>query len=507
MKDFTQFADLAAERLGGRVLEANDEFFAPKENLLKESKPVFVEGKFTERGKWMDGWETRRRRMPGYDWCIIRLALPGVLRGVVVDTSFFKGNYPEQFSLEACELAGKPFYKTEAKRLKDPATRWIELLPPAALKGDSHNLVSIGNEGRFTHVRLKIYPDGGVARLRLHGEAVPDAKQLLRSEIDLAAVENGGSVVISSDQFFGAPRNLLMPYRAKNMSDGWETRRRRGPGHDWVIVKLGVPGTIRRIEVDTAHFKGNFPDSCSLEACHAATSTANAFLAAPHAWKELLPRTKLKANHPHTLSRLNDVGPATHVRFNIYPDGGVSRLRLLGRAGRAEDHNKGVQRFNRLSRAQARKALLDCCGSQKWVERMLEQMPFPDVGYVLDTADKTWAGLSRGDWLEAFRHHPAIGAKRAEKIQSVTARRWSKGEQSVAQRAAPETLATLAATNKEYQARFGHVFLICATGKSSEEILNSLRQRLSNDSEVELHLAAEEQRKITRIRLEKLLAS
>ena len=332
MKDFTHLADLAAERLGGAVLEANDEFFAPKENLLKESRPVFIEGKFTDRGKWMDGWETRRRRTPGYDWCTVRLGLPGILRGIVVDTSFFKGNYPEHFSLEACDLGGQPPYKNEAKRLKDAATRWIEVLPETALKGDSQNLAAIANEQRFTHLRLKIYPDGGVARLRVHGEVMPDAKRISRGEVDLVAVENGGSVVTSSDQFFGEPRNLLMPYRAKNMGDGWETRRRRGPGHDWVILKLGMPGAIRKITVDTAHFKGNFPDSCSMEACHAAGGAADAFLAAPHVWRELLPQTKLSANHRHVFSKLNDVGPATHVRFNIYPDGGVSRLRLFGRA-------------------------------------------------------------------------------------------------------------------------------------------------------------------------------
>jgi allantoicase len=507
MKDFTQLADLAAERLGGAVLEANDEFFAPKQNLLKESKPVFIEDKFTDRGKWMDGWETRRRRTPGYDWCNIRLGLPGILRGVVVDTSFFKGNYPEHFSLEACDLGGKPPYKNEAKRLKDAATRWIEVLPETALKGDSQNLVSIANEQRLTHVRLKIYPDGGVARLRLHGEVVPDAKEVSRGEIDLVAVENGGSVVTSSDQFFGAPRNLLMPYSAKNMGDGWETRRRRGPGHDWVILKLGVPGAIRKIVVDTAHFKGNFPDSCSLEVCHTASGAAESFLAAPHVWRDLFPQTKLAANHRHVFSKVNDVGPATHVRFNIYPDGGVSRLRLLGRAVLGADHAKGVQHVNQLSRAQARKALLDCCGSQKWVEQMLQRRPFSDVAYLLDTADKTWAALGPAEWLEAFRHHPAIGAKRAEKSQSATSRRWSKREQTVAQSAAPETLAALARANEKYQARFGHVFLICATGKTSEEILASLQQRLANDPEVELRISVEEQRKITRIRLEKLLAS
>jgi allantoicase len=507
MNDFTQLADLASERLGGRALEANDEFFAAKENLLKESKPLFIEGKYTSRGKWMDGWETRRRRTPGYDWSIIRLGLPGIICGVVVDTSFFKGNYPEHFSLEACDLGTTRPYKNEKKRLKDLQTRWIELLPQTALKGDSQNLVSVDHDGRFTHVRLKIYPDGGVARFRVHGEAVPDLKQVSRGDIDLVAVENGGSVVTSSDQFFGVPRNLLMPDRARNMGDGWETRRRRGPGHDWVILKLGMPGVIRRIAVDTSHFKGNFPDSCSMEACQAEGSTAGAVASASQAWKHVLPPTKLKANHQHILNHLQDIGPSTHVRFNIYPDGGVSRLRVFGRALNPGDRVTGIERFNRLSKTEARRALLDCCGSKRWAGQMLEQMPFLNLATMLQAADAALATLGKNDWLEAFRHHPAIGVKRAKKDQSATARRWSAGEQSLAQKAAPKTLAALAAANQAYQSKFRHVFLICATGTSSEEILSSLQQRLSNDPEAELRIAAEEQRKITRLRLEKLLAT
>src|SRR5246127_4504032 len=333
--NFTQLADLAAPRLGGRVLAANDDFFAPKENLLKESKPIFVEGKYTARGKWMDGWETRRRRTPGYDWCIVRLGLPGIIRGVVVDTSFFTGNYPERFSVEGCDLGERHPYKNEKSLLHPEKTQWIQIFPETSLKGDSRNLFAIENGSRFTHLRLKIYPDGGVARLRVHGEAVPGPRLLLCRDINLVAVENGGSVVVSSDQFYGSPRNLLMPYRAKNMGDGWETKRRRGPGHDWVILKLGVPGTIQRIEVDTAHFKGNHPDRCSVEASHVALKPGEDFLAKQDHWKNVLPETKLKANFHHVLSNVNDVGAVTHVRFNIYPDGGVSRLRLFGRASAA----------------------------------------------------------------------------------------------------------------------------------------------------------------------------
>jgi allantoicase len=504
MNDFTQLADLASERLGGKVLAANDVFFAPKENLLKESKPVFIEGKYTARGKWMDGWETRRRRTPGHDWCIVRLGLPGIIRGVVVDTSFFTGNYPERFSLEGCDLAGiSP--KQELRTLESPETKWREIFAETALKGNSHNLFSAAQEMRFTHLRLRIYPDGGVARLRVHGEAVPAPKRISRTEIDLVAVENGGSVVTSSDAFYGAPRNLLMPYAAKNMGDGWETKRRRGPGHDWVILKLGVPGTIRRVEVNTAHFKGNFPESCSLETCNAMNSTGEELGNPAFAWNELLPRTKLKANFKHIFRDLADSSAATHVRFHIYPDGGVSRLRLFGLADAAAKTSPALQKLNSLPLENSLAALLDCCGSKRWAAQMTDQRPFATADKLLRKADKIWSALRREDWLEAFQHHPPIGTSRAAAKQSSTAKRWSTGEQATAQRSSPEVLAALAAENRAYAEKFGYVFLICATGKTSEEILQSVRGRISNTPEAELRIAAEEQRKITRLRLEKLL--
>jgi allantoicase len=506
VNDFSHFVDLASQRLGGRVLVANDEFFAPKENLLKPSKPIFIEGKYTDRGKWMDGWETRRRRTPGHDWCIIRLGLAGVVRAVVVDTSFFTGNFPSHFSLEACDLGSSP-YRNEKGQIESPKTNWIEIVSKSALAGDSENLYSVGNSGRFTHLRLKIYPDGGVARLRVHGEVVPESKLAKRSEIDLAAVESGGRVVASSDQFFSEPLNLLMPGRGKNMSDGWETRRRRGPGHDWVIVKLGLPGNIRRVEVDTAHFKGNFPESCSLEACYIGqkeNKDANLEFAA---WRELLPRTPLRANRRHFFRELQDGGAVSHVRFNIYPDGGVSRLRIFGGPAPPEDQLKGLTRVNQLPAEQARKALLDCCGSIAWADQMISQRPFAEDANLFESAEKIWTQLGRKEWLRAFRHHPPIGSKRSKSKQSGTARQWSAGEQSAAQTSSPETLAVLAAANQAYQATFGYVFLICATGKSGDEILRSLRQRLANDPEIELRVAAEEMRKIMRLRLEKLLKS
>jgi len=505
MKDFTQLADLASERLGGRVLDANDDFFAPKENLLKESNPVFIEGKYTSRGKWMDGWETRRRRTPGYDWCILRLGLPGVIHGIVVDTSFFTGNYPEQFSLEGCDLGERHSFTAEKSRLRSDKTKWSQILPETSLKGDSRNLLAVENGLRFTHLRLKIYPDGGVARLRVYGEALPGPGLLSHVEINLVAVENGGSVVVSSDQFYGAPRNLLMPYRAKNMGDGWETKRRRGPGHDWVILKLGVPGTIQRVEVDTAHFKGNYPDSCALQAFSASNSAVDAMNASSLAWEEVLPNTKLKADHRHVFTKLKPGGVATHVRFQIYPDGGVSRLRVFGRAHVPAARAKSLEKFNYLPRQRALRVLLDCCGSKKWAQQMSAHRPFASELELLEAGDKTWSALTPEDWREAFLHHPPIGETRARARQSATASRWSAKEQSLAQKAAPEMLESLAAQNRAYADKFGFVFLICATGKSSDEILNALRQRLPNDPGTELRIAAEEQRKIMRLRLEKIL--
>ena len=328
--DFTELVDLASEKLGGAVLVANDEFFAPKEDLLKATTPVFLEGEYTERGKWMDGWETRRRRTPGHDWCIIRLGLPGIIRGIVVDTSYFRGNYPEHCSFEACAIEGQ----ATPDDLTNDSIQWVPIMPQLPLAGDTQNSFPIQNDERFTHLRFMIYPDGGVARLRVYGEVLPDWTRLKRlgGDIDLAAVENGGLVLACSDMFFGHRHNLIMPGRAVNMSDGWETKRRRGPGHDWVIIRLGAPGQVHRVEVDTSFFKGNFPESCSLEACNAGDLSVEKLTDLSVPWNSILSRTKLQAHTRHLFEQeLLDSDTASHLRFNIFPDGGVSRLRVYGK--------------------------------------------------------------------------------------------------------------------------------------------------------------------------------
>lgn len=318
---FSGLVDLASERLGGKALEASDEFFAPKENLLKPGRGVFIPDKYTDRGKWMDGWESRRKRGPGHDWCVIRLGVPGIIRGIDIDTNHFLGNAPLYGSVEACALEDG----TEPRG----STQWTEILSRSPLQPGSQNLFAIHSDDRWTHVRLNIYPDGGVARLRVYGEVVPDlANRTKGGVVDLAAVENGGRAVAASDMFFGAKENLIMPGKAANMGDGWETRRRRGPGHDWAIVRLGQQGEIVRIEVDTSHFKGNFPDRCSIDACNE-TGVVDALTWQQVRWKEILPETKLRADCVHMFEKeLNPSGPTTHVRLNIFPDGGVSRLRV-----------------------------------------------------------------------------------------------------------------------------------------------------------------------------------
>lgn len=502
MTDFTELVDLASERVGGVVLAANDEFFAPKENLLKASKPIFIEDKYTERGKWMDGWETRRRRDPGHDWAVIQLGLPGVVRGVVVDTSYFKGNYPARCSLEVCAAEAE----ASPDVLLGPSTQWTEILPPTDLKGDTQNLFAIQSMHHATHVRLHIFPDGGVARLRVYGEVIPNWKQVsAAAEVDLAAVENGGLVLAASDMFFGSRHNLILPGPAKNMGDGWETKRRRGPGHDWVIVQLGTEGIVHRIEVDTSHFKGNFPGSCSLEGCRAGDVSVDSLSKAT--WKELLPGTKLRADTRHNFEKeLQLAEPVTHVRLNIFPDGGVARLRVFGRITPEGRLQAGLRRLNALAESEAAAALQACCGSTRWAQKMLAGRPFPSVERLREAADKIWTEMGRDDCLEAFRAHPRIGEKSPEK-QATVARQWSEQEQAGTRGAGGKVLAELAEAGRAYEARFGYLFIVCATGKTTEEMLALLRQRLQNEPDQELRIAAEEQRRIMQLRLEKLLQS
>ncbi len=326
--DFTKLTDLAAERLGGKALLCSDDFFAEKENLLKPGRGIFIADKYTDRGKWMDGWESRRKREPGHDWCIIQLATPGKIFGVDIDTNYFLGNHP-------------PFASVDAFNIKDADTddyeqlTWTEILPKSSLQPGSQNLFDISDQEVYTHLRLNIFPDGGVARFKVYGEVVKNWTAVGEDdEVDLAAAENGGKAVLCNDMFFSHMDNLLMPGRGLNMGDGWETKRNRTPGNrDWVIVRLAHKGIIDRVLIDTAHFKGNFPDTCMIEGCSVPPGATPDFETGVVNWVTILPQVKLEADAEQLFEgeTLMSREPVTHVRLSIFPDGGISRMRLLGK--------------------------------------------------------------------------------------------------------------------------------------------------------------------------------
>jgi allantoicase len=328
----TDFVDLASQRLGGETLSCSDDFFAEMESLIKPGRGVFIDDKFTDRGKWMDGWESRRSygRDNGreFDWCIIRLGMPGVIYGFDIDTNYFRGNAPEAVSVQACVSNIEP----------NADTVWHTVLAQSTVLAHSQNIFAISNtvhQGKaWTHIRLNIFPDGGIARLRVFGEVVVSWDQFIDGElIDLAYIKNGGKALLVSDMFFSDKNNLIMPGRGKDMGDGWETKRRRDPGPDWSIVKLAKRGSIEKLIVDTCHFKGNFPDTFTLEGI---VSTSDDFSHGQQQdkWRPVMAKTKLYANREHVFIneiRVKNDETFTHVRLNIFPDGGISRMRVFGK--------------------------------------------------------------------------------------------------------------------------------------------------------------------------------
>ncbi len=313
LPDFTWLPDLALRTLGGAVVWANDESFAEKENLISPGPSTYRPASFGHKGQVYDGWETRRRRETGYDTAIVRLGVPGVIRGLVVDTAWFKGNYPPAVSVDAIEVDGYP----TAGQLAD-SEHWTPLVERSRCYGDSRNNFEVNSENRWTHVRLNIYPDGGVARLRVHGEGLPDKRFFGAGPLDLAALENGGLVLDCSNRFYSSPQNLIFPGYAQVMGDGWETARRRDDGNDWVRIRLAGPGRAKLAEIDTSYFIGNSPGAAALTGFRADGEPV-----------QLLPRTDLLPDTRHKF--LIDTDEViTEVRLDIYPDGGLARLRLFG---------------------------------------------------------------------------------------------------------------------------------------------------------------------------------
>jgi allantoicase len=311
--------NLADARIGASIVSCSDEFFAKAERMLQAEPAQFIEGKYDDNGKWMDGWETRRKREAGYDWCIVRLGVAGIVSGFDVDTSFFTGNYPASASIEGCYAADDQLENAE----------WFPLLSNSVLSPDQHHVFQCDLQ-KVTHIRINIFPDGGIARLRVYGQVVLekiDPDQVL----DLIGLKNGGRIVAFSDAHFGHPSNLIKPDAGLNMGDGWETKRRRAPGFDWCIIALGQAGHVDQIEVDTAFFKGNFPAFCSIQAAYVENATDAQLIPQSMFWSFLLEQQPLTMDHQHTYStEISSHEKVNYIRVNMIPDGGISRIRLWG---------------------------------------------------------------------------------------------------------------------------------------------------------------------------------
>jgi allantoicase len=469
--------DLISEAVGGSIVACNDEFFAEARNLLQVAEPVWKEGVYTDRGKWMDGWETRRRREPGHDWCVIALGIPGAVGTVTVDTSYFTGNYPESFSLDACGVGDDDRLDT---------ADWVELIPLTPLAGDSVATLPVADHHRVTHLRLNIYPDGGVARLRVEGEPIPAMGLVCPDDglVDLASCQVGGAATDASDMHYSPPSNMLRPTECGGMWDGWETKRRRGPGNDWAVFQLGLSGMVESVEVDTRFFRGNAPGWVSI---HVSEDGSD--------WAEAVPRGEIVPDAINSIP-LDSPAHARHIRLDIHPDGGVARLRVWGRPDRSAAVPIRLLYLNSLFEEEARRFFHTACASTAWVEEMTGSRPYPEAETVLARAETAFDSLTEDDWLEAFAGHPRIG-ERGDPV--------ANREQSGAADAGDSVMAELARVNAAYEEAHGFTYIVYATGKTAEEMLGIARSRLGNSTGAEMANAAVEQRSITQTRLRRML--
>jgi allantoicase len=470
--------DLITAPVGGRVVACNDEFFAAAENLITAAEPISND-EYTDRGKWMDGWETRRRREPGHDWCVLALGLPGKVEEVVVDTSFFTGNYAESFSLEGCG-------EGDDSRLEE--ANWEMVLPETGLTGDSKATFPVDNPHRFTHLRLNIFPDGGVARLRVNGTPIPDQSQVCPEDglVDLLSMLVGGEALEASDVHYSPPSNLLRPTEPAGMWDGWETKRRRGPGNDWVVFRLGMPGTVESVVIDTRHFKGNAPGWISAS-----------FSGDGEDWAPALDRVPVS---PHEVAVLDLATPvrAGFLKLDIHPDGGLARVKALGRPNAEAAIRLRLDYLNSLADSDALRFFRMACAARSWAEAMASNRPYPDFESVTTAAESSFDDLGDAGWLEAFAGHPRIG-----ELGDETANR----EQAAAAGADQATLQRLAEVNRAYEDRFDFTYIVYATGKSAEEMLAIAESRLGNQREQEILNAGVEQRRISATRLGRMLCA
>ncbi|MFC3995501.1 allantoicase [Nocardiopsis sediminis] len=375
-QEFLRYPDLALRSHGGAVVHANDESFAERENLIKPGPAGFDPAAFGHKGKVYDGWETRRRRTPGHDHAIVRLGVPGIVRGVVVDTAWFTGNYPPEVSVEATGLDGHP-----APADLD-AAEWTVLVPRSPVAGDTANAFAVNDGHRYTHLRLTMYPDGGIARFRVHGEAVADPRLLVTGGLDLAALENGGRVASCSNEFYSSPTNVIAPGLTRSMGEGWENARRRDDGNDHVEIALAASGEVRLLEIDTSYFLFNAPGAVRVSGC----DTAAADPADPGSWFTVLDRTDVRPDTRHRFV-VDRPRAATRLRLDVYPDGGIARFRAHGTLSAAGHTDLWLRWINTLPEPQAVAALSGLGATADQVKSLLAARP-------LDTPDALPAALA-----------------------------------------------------------------------------------------------------------------
>ena len=362
--------DLASRWLGGTVMAASDEAFGDKENLLKPDPPVDDPGHYGNRGEIVDGWETRRRREDGHDWALIRLGAAGVITSITVDTSFFTGNFPESCLVEASGHEGYP----GPRELTAAQTQWVEVVPRSPLGGNHHNVFPVADSRRFTHLRLAIFPDGGVARLRVNGRVIPDPRLVDGLSIDLASQWYGGVVVASSDDFYTSASLLNRPDRARTMGEGWETRRRRDQGHDFVLFRLAFVGVARQLILDTAHFRYNATSEVAIYGSDAEETPSSD----SDAWKPLLGRTRLQPDTYHVFPRSGEMAVGS-IRLDAFPDGGISRLRVIGNVTPLARRHAGYRWFNSLPANQALVCLAAAGLSNDQSAELVKRRPLPET--------------------------------------------------------------------------------------------------------------------------------
>jgi allantoicase len=481
------WVDLASRAFGGSVLVANDETFAEKENLITAAAPTFTPHTMGPRGQVYDGWETRRRRSRGEDWVILRLGVPGVVHRIVIDTAFFKGNFPTSCEVHGCWLDGWPSADEVAAH-----PDWISLTGRQELAGHAENRLVVPAPTLAGHLRLTIHPDGGVARLRAWGEVVVDPRRWSGLSVDLAASENGGVVLDCSDRFYSPPQNAIAPGNAARMDQGWETRRRRDGGNDWILLRPAAPGRVRQVVVDTTHFVGNSPGAVAMSALDAAGE-----------WRPLLPRTALTPDTRHWFgveSGLDVDLIVRQVRVDLFPDGGLARIKLWGNPTTEAAGAAAVRWWNLLPAQAAAAAVQACCASPDWAAALAAGRPYAGLDALVDASDALLDQLDADELAAALAAHPRIGER---PVGSGAAATTSRREQAGVGDAA-ELRAALEVGNHEYEERFGHVYLVRAAGRSGPELLALLRERLTHTAAEEAPIVRRELAEITALRLRRL---